>query len=177
MRRCISIVLSSALSIAPVLVSAQGITPDNAQEGPGFARVQQEFRPTRRSLRKRARGRQASDASSFLEYRLEYRELQQRRTLENISPQQRRARALGTDTDGRYMERRGKRMMDAHKKVAPRRAPGNRVGKNLEYLPNNKRVRPGETRLNPRKDPCLKALGTRKSRCYYKLQQMTVPGS
>lgn len=174
MRRYISIVLSSALAIAPVLVSAQGITPDNAQEGPGFARVNQEFRPTRRSLRKRARGRQASDASSFLEYRLEQRELQQRRTLENISPRQRRERA--TNNAG-YMERRGKRMMDAHEKVAPRRAPGNRAGKNLEYLPNNKRVRPGETRLSPRKDPCLKVLGTRKSRCYYKLQQMTVPGS
>lgn len=183
MQRTLSAVLGTALSITSFitpLTFAQGIPPEEAQSTPRVERVgNQDFRPTRRILRERARGRQATDANTFLEYRLEHRAVQQQRTLENILPQQRRDRMLEKQEGSAetYMERMGERMMETHEKMAPRRAPGTRQGKNIESLPNSKRVAPGTTRVKPADDMCLAVIGTRRARCYYRLQRMTVPGS
>ena len=179
MRRFVAVLLGLVLGTTPFLMSAQGIPPDTAQDTIQVERVgNTDFRPTRRQLRKRARGRQASESSTFLDYRMEYRAIQQQRTLENLSAGQRRERLLEQQDQNRFMERKGEEMMDTYERIAPvRKAPGTRKGKNVEYLPSSKRSRPGEVRLEPEHDPCLTTIGTRRARCYYRLQRMTVPGS
>lgn len=179
MRRFVAVLLGLVLGTTPFLMSAQGIPTDSAQDVPKVERVgNTDFRPTRRQLRKRARGRQASDSSTFLDYRMEHRAIQQQRTLENLSAEQRRARLMEQQNQDRFMERKGEEMMDTYERIAPvRKAPGTREEKNVEYLPSSKRSRPGEVRLEPERNPCLTTIGTRRARCYYRLQRMTVPGS
>lgn len=183
MRRFVSGILGITLGITPILTSApttfaQGIPPSNAQDTLQVERVgNSDFHPTRRQLRKRARGRQAVEASSFIEQRMENRKTQQKRTMDNIRPEQRRERLQDKKRLDGFMERKGGQMMDTHERMSPRKAPGLRKGKNIEYLPTRKRSRPGETRMRPERDPCTNIIGTRKARCYYRLQRMTVPGT
>jgi len=185
MRRFTSSLLGFTLGITPVLTSvpvafSQGLPTRAARTTQQVERVGNlNYHPTRRQLREMARDRQASDANTFLDYRYEYRELQQQRTLDNLRPDQRRTRLLNNrrlQGEG-DRSRIGDKMMDAHERMTPRRAPGTSTRRNVEYRPTNKRSRPGEIRLRPERDPCLNIIGTRRSRCYYRLQGMTVPGS